>query len=80
MAMALTAVAPSTASAGSAPAAKGVTASTGISEATDISARRRVYRGGGGAAATCAHTHTLTAANVTLHTRNPRLRPAILLS
>ena len=45
-ALALTAVAPSVATA--APRAKGVTA-TG--EATDISARRRVVRGAGGAAA-----------------------------
>ena len=48
-ALALTAVAPSVATA--APRAKGVTA-TG--EATDISARRRVVRGAGGAAAAAA--------------------------
>jgi hypothetical protein len=53
-AVALTAVEPSMAFAGSAPAGKGVTASTGTSEATDISARRRYYRGGGGAAAAAA--------------------------
>ena len=54
VAMALTAVQPSTAFAGSASSAKGVTASTGTSDATDISARRRYYRGGGGAAAAAA--------------------------
>jgi hypothetical protein len=53
-AVALTAVEPSMAFAGSAPAGKGVTASSGISGATDISARRRVYRGGGGGAAAAA--------------------------
>jgi hypothetical protein len=51
VAMALTAVQPSMAFAGS---AKGVTASAGTSDATDISARRRHYRGGGGAAAAAA--------------------------
>jgi hypothetical protein len=50
-AMALTAVAPSTAFAGSAPPVKGITASSGTSGATDFSARRRYYRGGGAAAA-----------------------------
>jgi hypothetical protein len=54
VAVALTAVQPSIAFAGSAPAGKGVTASTGTSDATDISARRRYYRGGGGAAAAAA--------------------------
>jgi hypothetical protein len=54
VAMALTAVQPSTAFAGSATSGKGVTASTGTSDATDISARRRYYRGGGGAAAAAA--------------------------
>jgi hypothetical protein len=57
VAMALTAVQPSTAFAGSTPSkvpSKGVTASTGTSDATDISARRRYYRGGGGAAAAAA--------------------------
>lgn len=59
VAMALTAVQPSTAFAGSATPgkavpAKGVAASTGTSDATDISARRRYYRGGGGAAAAAA--------------------------
>jgi hypothetical protein len=54
VAMALTAVEPSKAFAGSAPSAKGVTASTGTSDATDISARRRYYRGGGGGAAAAA--------------------------
>ena len=51
VAVALTALQPSMAFAGSAPAGKGVTASTGTSDATDISARRRYYRGGGAAAA-----------------------------
>ena len=54
VAMALTAVQPSTAFAGSASSGKAVTASTGTSDATDISARRRYYRGGGGAAAAAA--------------------------
>jgi hypothetical protein len=54
VAVALTAVQPSMAFAGSAPSSKGVTVSTGTSEATDISARRRHYRGGGGAAAAAA--------------------------
>jgi hypothetical protein len=54
VAMALTAVQPSMAFAGSASSTKGVTASTGTSDATDISARRRYYRGGGGAAAAAA--------------------------
>ena len=54
VAVALTAVQPSMAFAGSASSTKGVTASTGTSDATDISARRRYYRGGGGAAAAAA--------------------------
>lgn len=54
VAMALTAVQPSMAFAGSASSARGVTASSGTSDATDISARRRHYRGGGGAAAAAA--------------------------
>jgi hypothetical protein len=54
VAVALTAVQPSMAFAGSALSSKGVTASTGTSDATDISARRRHYRGGGGAAAAAA--------------------------
>ena len=54
VAMALTAVQPSMAFAGSATSNKGVTALTGTSDATDISARRRYYRGGGGAAAAAA--------------------------
>ena len=54
VAVALTAVQPSMAFAGSATSNKGVTASTGTSDATDISARRRHYRGGGGAAAAAA--------------------------
>ena len=48
-ALALTAVEPSLAVAGSAP--QGVSAATSSSGATDFSARRRYYRGGGGAAA-----------------------------
>jgi hypothetical protein len=54
VAVALTAVQPSMAFAGSATSGKGVTASAGTSDATDISARRRYYRGGGGAAAAAA--------------------------
>jgi hypothetical protein len=50
-AVALTAVEPSLARAGSAPAGQGLSAATGSSGATDISARRRYYRGGGAAAA-----------------------------
>jgi hypothetical protein len=50
-AVALTAVEPSMAFAGSAPSGKGLTSSRGTSDATDISARRRYYRGGGAAAA-----------------------------
>jgi hypothetical protein len=53
-AVALTAVEPSMAFAGSATSGKGVTASAGTSDATDISARRRYYRGGGGGAAAAA--------------------------
>src|SRR5258705_5773304 len=54
VAVALTAVEPSMAFAGSATSGKGVTVSSGTSDATDISARRRYYRGGGGAAAAAA--------------------------
>jgi hypothetical protein len=50
-AVALTAVEPSLARAGSAPSGKGLSAATATSDATDFSARRRFYRGGGGAAA-----------------------------
>lgn len=55
-AVALTAVEPTMALAGSAPAGKAttVTVSHGTSGATDISARRRIYRGGGGGAAAAA--------------------------
>ena len=57
-AVALTAVEPSMAFAGSAPSGKGVTATTGTSDVTDFSARRYYrggyYRGGGGAAAAAA--------------------------
>ncbi len=51
VAVALTAVPPSMAFAGSATPGKGVTAT---SDATDFSARRRYYRGGGGGAAAAA--------------------------
>jgi hypothetical protein len=54
VAVALTAVQPSMAFAGSANSGKAVTPSTGTSDATDISAHRRHYRGGGGAAAAAA--------------------------
>src|SRR3954465_130544 len=54
VAVALTAVQPSMAFAGSPTSGQGVTAATGTSDATDISARRRYYRGGGGAAAAAA--------------------------
>ena len=54
IAVALTAVEPSMAFAGSAPKASSETVTTGTSGATDISARRRHYRGGGGAAAAAA--------------------------
>ena len=50
-AVALTAVEPSLAFAGSAPSRKGLSTAAPTSGATDISARRRYYRGGGGAAA-----------------------------
>jgi hypothetical protein len=53
-AVALTAVEPSLALAGSAATGKGLTAATATSGATDFSARRRVYRGGGGGAAAAA--------------------------
>jgi hypothetical protein len=54
VAVALTAVQPTMAVAGSATPSKGVTATAGTSDATDISARRRYYRGGGGGAAAAA--------------------------
>jgi hypothetical protein len=50
-AVALTAIEPTLARAGSAPSGRGLSAATATSGATDISARRRFYRGGGGAAA-----------------------------
>ena len=53
-ALALTAVEPSRAQAGSAPLGKGISAATATSDATDFSARRRYYRGGGGGAAAAA--------------------------
>src|ERR1700681_4093877 len=53
-AVALTAVEPSLARAGSAAVGKGVSTATATSGATDFSARRRYYRGGGGAAAAAA--------------------------
>ena len=54
LAVALTAVEPTKAFAGSTAPAKGVAATEGTSDATDISARRRHYRGNGGAAAAAA--------------------------
>jgi hypothetical protein len=51
-ALALTAIEPSLAFAGSAPSNKGISA--GTSSATDFSSRGRYYRGGGGAAAAAA--------------------------
>lgn len=51
-AIALTAVGPSIANAGSSPAGKGLTLSKNA--VTDVSARRRYYRGGGGGAAAAA--------------------------
>ena len=53
-AVALTAVEPSLARAGSAAPGKGVSAAAATSGATDFSARRRYYRGGGGGAAAAA--------------------------
>src|ERR1700730_13158166 len=53
-AVALTAVEPSLAPAGSAPSGQGLSAATATSGATDFSARRRYYRGGGGGAAAAA--------------------------
>jgi hypothetical protein len=50
-AVALTAIEPSVALAGSAPAGKGLSAARATSGATDFSARRRFYGGGGAAAA-----------------------------
>src|SRR5258705_10619475 len=50
-AIALTAVEPSLARAGSAPSGQGLSAAAATSDATDFSARRRYYRGGGGGAA-----------------------------
>ena len=50
-AVALTAVEPSLALAGSAPSGKGLSAAAATGGVTDVSARRRYYRGGGGAAA-----------------------------
>jgi hypothetical protein len=50
-AVAMTAVEPSLAFAGSAPSGKGLSTAAPTSGATDFSARRRYYRGGGGAAA-----------------------------
>jgi hypothetical protein len=53
-ALALTAIEPSLAQAGSAPATKGLSAASGTSGATDISARRRISPGGAAAAAAFA--------------------------
>src|SRR5207237_10855830 len=54
VAVALTAVQPSMAFAGSVTSGKGVTASAGTSDATDISAPRTYYPGGGCAPAASA--------------------------
>lgn len=53
-ALALTAVEPSLAFAGSAPSGPGLSAAPEAHGITDVSARRRVYRGGGGGAAAAA--------------------------
>ena len=53
-AVALTAVEPSMAFAGSAPAGMGLSAAAATGGATDFSARRRYYRDGGSAAAAAA--------------------------
>jgi hypothetical protein len=53
-AVALTAVEPSLALAGSAATGKGLTVAAPTSGATDFSARRRYYRGGGGGGAAAA--------------------------
>lgn len=53
-ALALTAIEPSLAFAGSAPAGNGLSTAPEAHGITDVSARRRVYRGGGGAAAAAA--------------------------
>jgi hypothetical protein len=53
-AVALTAVEPSLALAGTATTGKGLSAASATSGATDFSARRRYYRGGGGGAAAAA--------------------------
>jgi hypothetical protein len=72
MAVALTAVEPSMAFAGSAPKGNGVTAATGTSGATDISARRRHYRGGGGAAAAAAFAGIVGTGIATAASQNRR--------
>src|SRR5258705_785174 len=72
VAVALTAVQPSMAFAGSATSGKGVTASAGTSDATDISARRRYYRGGGGAAAEAALARILGNGVASAATHNRR--------
>src|SRR3954468_10910106 len=74
VAMALTAVQPSMAFAGSATSGKGVTASAGTSDATDISARRRYYRGGGGAAAAAAFASIVGTGIAIAATQNRRDR------
>ena len=53
-ALALTAIEPSLAQAGSARAGRGLSAASGTSGATDISARRRGFPGGGGGGAAAA--------------------------
>jgi hypothetical protein len=71
VAVALTALEPSMAFAGSAPSGKGITATTGTSGATDISARRRYYRGGGGAAAAAAFAGIVGTGLAIAATQNP---------
>jgi len=53
-AIAISAVEPSPARAGSASSGQGLSTATVVNEATDVSARRRYYRRGGGAAAAAA--------------------------
>ncbi len=73
VAVALTAVPPSMAFAGSAPV-KGMTATTGTSGATDFSSRGRYYRGGGGAAAAAAFAGIVgTGTRDCSHPEPPRL-------
>ena len=54
VAIGLTTIGPVSAFAGETPAGKGLSASTAAHGITDVSSRRRVYRGGGGGAAAAA--------------------------